>query len=114
MESGGFANTARLSKRLGKTNRGENKTQYSLPRDLFDSVDVTGLWRSNLLSRPHYSGGQTALAFSGSFLLQTSNYLWQTENAAVKGLFFFQTLQLDRTFQSFHGATSLASSILAV
>lgn len=66
----------------------ENKKQYSLPRDLFDSVDVTSLWRSNLLSHPHYSGGQTALAFSGSFILQTSNYLWQTENAAVKGLFF--------------------------
>lgn len=94
MESGGFANTVRVQcaslaeKRLNKTNRGENKKQYSLPRDLFDSVDVTSLWRSNLLSHSHYSGGQTALAFSGSFILQTSNYLWQTENSAVKGLFF--------------------------
>lgn len=93
MESGGFANTARVrcallaEKRPNKTEV-KTKSNIFLPRDLFDSVDVTSLWRSNLFSHPHYSGGQTALAFSGSFILQTSNYLWQTENTAVKGLFF--------------------------
>lgn len=67
----------------------ENKKQYFVPWDLFDSADVSSLWRSNLLSHPHYSGGQTALAFPGSFILQTSNYLWRTENTAVNGLGFF-------------------------